>query len=147
MNDPHRTPCAELALADRFRLARRRVIALDGRRIRSVFAMPVPGGSIMRIHRHHATHARPQGLHLSSRVDLVVNGHRAPAPLRDGRQRLTIFCDRTGLEVFASDGLTYVPMPFQPTADAHGLAAAVKGGPAKFLSLQVHELKSAWARK
>ena len=77
MNDPHRAPCAELALADRFRLARRRVISLDGRRIRSVFAMPVPGGSIVRIHRRHATHARPQGLHLSSRVDLVVNGHRA----------------------------------------------------------------------
>ena len=77
MNEPTRAPCVELALADRFRLARRSVIALDGRRIRSAFAMPVPGGSIVRIHRRRATHARPQGLHLSSRVDLVVNGHRA----------------------------------------------------------------------
>lgn len=77
MNDPHRTACAELALADRFRLARRSVITFDGRRVRSVFAMPVPGGSIVRIHRRRATHARPQGLHLSSRVDLEVNGHRA----------------------------------------------------------------------
>ncbi len=77
MNGPHRTACAELALADRFRLARRSVIAFDGRRVRSVFAMPVPGGSVMRIHRCGATHARPQGLHLSGRVDLVVNGKRA----------------------------------------------------------------------
>ena len=77
MNDPHRTACTELALADRFRLARRSVITFDGRRIRSVFAMPVPGGSIVRIHRRRATDTRPQGLHLSSRVDLVVNGHRA----------------------------------------------------------------------
>jgi hypothetical protein len=48
--------------------------------------------------------------------ELLVNEHRAPAPLRGDRQRITIFCDRTGLEVFASDGLTYVPLPFQPKA-------------------------------
>jgi sucrose-6-phosphate hydrolase SacC (GH32 family) len=64
--------------------------------------------------------------------------------LRDGKQRLTIFCDRTGLEVFASDGLTFVPMPFQPKADNRALGVAVKGGGAKINSLQVHELKSAW---
>ena len=51
-------------------------------------------------------------LYDTGKQELVVNGHRSPAPLRDGKQRLTIFCDRTGLEVFASDGLTYVPMPF-----------------------------------
>jgi hypothetical protein len=57
---------------------------------------------------------------------------------------LTIFCDRTGLEVFASDGLTYVPMPFQPKPDDLALSVEVKGGSAKFESLQVHELKTAW---
>lgn len=76
--------------------------------------------------------------------ELVVNGHRAPAPLRDGRQRLTIYCDRTGLEIFASDGLTYVPMPFIPNADDLALSVQVQGGSAKFNSLEVHELKSAW---
>ncbi|HEX3313708.1 MAG TPA: glycoside hydrolase family 32 protein, partial [Gemmataceae bacterium] len=44
--------------------------------------------------------------------EIVVNGHRVPALLRDGKQRLTAYLDRTGLEVFASDGLVYVPMPF-----------------------------------
>jgi sucrose-6-phosphate hydrolase SacC (GH32 family) len=44
--------------------------------------------------------------------EVSVAGHRAPAPLRNGKQRLTIYCDRTGIEVFASDGLCYVPMPF-----------------------------------
>jgi sucrose-6-phosphate hydrolase SacC (GH32 family) len=77
--------------------------------------------------------------------ELVVNQHRAPAPLRDGRQRLTIYCDRTGLEVFASDGLTYVPMPFLAPADERALRVEARGGPARLTSLQVHELRSAWS--
>ncbi len=80
----------------------------------------------------------------AKKQELAVNGHRAPAPLRDGKQRLTIFCDRTGLEVFASDGLTYVPMPFQPKADELALAMQAKGGNAKVTALEVHELRSAW---
>ena len=73
-----------------------------------------------------------------------MNNHRAPAPLRGGKQRLRIYCDRTALEVFASDGLTYVPMPFTPKADDMGLGIQVKGGSARMTALEVHELKSAW---
>lgn len=80
----------------------------------------------------------------AKKQEIVVNGHRAPAPLRDGKQRLTIFCDRTGLEVFASDSLTFVPMPFIPKSDNLALAVQAKDGSAKISSLQVHELKSAW---
>ena len=76
--------------------------------------------------------------------EVVVNGYRATAPLRDGKQRLTIFCDRTGLEVFASDGLTYVPMPFQPKADDLTLGVQAKGGSAKITALSVYQLQSAW---
>jgi len=80
----------------------------------------------------------------AKKQELAVNQHRAPAPLRNGKQRLTIFCDRMGLEVFASDGLTYVPMPFQPKPDDLALAVHAKGGSAKLAALQVHELKSIW---
>jgi sucrose-6-phosphate hydrolase SacC (GH32 family) len=80
----------------------------------------------------------------AKKQELAVNGHRAPAPLRDGKQRLTIYCDRTGLEVFASDGLTYVPMPFQPKADDLALGVQVKAGTVKITKLEVYELKSAW---
>ena len=80
----------------------------------------------------------------AKKQELVVNKHRAPAPLRGGKQRLTIFCDRTALEVFASDGLTYVPMPFQPKADDLTLGVQAKGGSAKITALEVHELRSAW---
>ena len=33
--------------------------------------------------------------------ELVVNKHRAPAPLRKGKQRLTVYADRTAFEAFA----------------------------------------------
>jgi sialidase-1 len=81
-----------------------------------------------------------------ARQELVVNGHRAPAPLRQGRQALTLLVDRTGLEVFASDGLTYVPMPYQPDARDLSLSVAVRGGTARFKNLTVHELSSAWPK-
>ena len=76
--------------------------------------------------------------------EIVVNGHRAPAPLRDGRQRIVIYADRTNLEVFASDGFTYVPMPVMLDAKNPALSAFAKGGAAKIVSLEVHELKSIW---
>jgi len=78
--------------------------------------------------------------------ELRVNDHRVPAPLRDGQQRLTIFGDRTGLEVFASDGLIYVPMPFIPKADDLALGVEAKGGSARLTRLEAHSLRSAWNR-
>lgn len=80
----------------------------------------------------------------AKRQEIVVNGHRAPAPMRDGRLRLTIFCDRTGIEAFAADGLCYVPFAIQPRADNRTLALGVHGGNAKIRSLEVHELKTSW---
>jgi sucrose-6-phosphate hydrolase SacC (GH32 family) len=79
--------------------------------------------------------------------ELSVNGHRAPAPLREGKLRLTLYCDRTGLEVFASDGLCYVPMPFNTKPDNKRLFLETRGGAARVTSLQVHELRSAWNPK
>ena len=76
--------------------------------------------------------------------ELVVNGHRAPAPMSGGKQSLRIYCDRTGLEVFASGGLTYVPMPFQPKPGDLNLTVSVKSGDVRFSTLQVHELRTAW---
>jgi sucrose-6-phosphate hydrolase SacC (GH32 family) len=82
----------------------------------------------------------------AGKQELVVNGQRAPAPLRDGKQRLTIFADRTCLEVFASDGLTYLPMPINLKPEEKSLAVTVRGGTAKFSKLDVHELRSIWKK-
>ena len=76
--------------------------------------------------------------------ELQVNDVRVPVPLRDGKQRLIIYCDRTALEVYASDGLIYIPLPFQPRADDLNLGVKVEGGNATFDSLTAYELNSAW---
>lgn len=76
--------------------------------------------------------------------ELSVAGHRAPAPLIDGKQRLTIYCDRTGVEVFAADGLCYIPMPYNTNRENQRLFFETRGGTATIHSLEVHELKSAW---
>jgi sucrose-6-phosphate hydrolase SacC (GH32 family) len=80
----------------------------------------------------------------AAKQELIVNNHRAPAPLRNGKQRLIIYADRTAFEVFASDGLIYVPMPVIPKAADTKLALAVLGGAARFTVMEAHELLSAW---
>ncbi len=79
-----------------------------------------------------------------ARQELAVNGHAAPAALRNGRQLVIIFADRTGLEVFASDGLTYVPVPVNLDGKNFALGIGVTGAPVKFASLEAYNLRSAW---
>lgn len=83
----------------------------------------------------------------AKKQELSVNGHRAPAPLIDGKQRVTIFCDRTGIEAFACDGLCFVPIPINLKAENRRLFLEARGGAAKITSLDVHELRSAWNTK
>lgn len=79
-----------------------------------------------------------------AKEELVVDGHKAPAPLREGRQAITVYADRTGLEVFASGGLTYVPKPFQARAEDQSVEVDVKGGSAVFRTLRAYPLRSIW---
>ncbi len=76
--------------------------------------------------------------------EIVVNGHRAPAPLRDRQSRLILYADRTSLEVFAADGQTYLPFPINFDPNNTSLSVFAKGGMAEIKSLEVHELKSSW---
>ena len=80
----------------------------------------------------------------AAKQELTVNGHRSPAPLRVGKQQIRILADRTLFEVFASDGLTYVPLPVIPKADARDIAVSVKGGAVTFSSLEANQLESIW---
>lgn len=84
-------------------------------------------------------------MELKFNISITTNG--APAPLVDGKQRLIVYVDRTVLEVFASDGLTYVPLPFTPKQEDQSVTVEVKGGNAKMDSLQVYKLKSIWETK
>ena len=80
----------------------------------------------------------------AARQELNVNGHRAPAPLRDGKQSLLIYADRTAFEVFASGGLTYVPLPVIRPAGDRSVEATVSGDAVMFSVLEAHELRSLW---
>ncbi len=82
----------------------------------------------------------------AKKQEIVVNGHRAPAPLRDGKQRLIVIVDRVGAEVFAGDGLTYVPMPFVPKPADRAVSLTVTGGSAKLLAGEIHELTPIWGK-
>jgi sucrose-6-phosphate hydrolase SacC (GH32 family) len=82
----------------------------------------------------------------AKKQELLVAGHRAPAPLVDGKQRLVIYADRTGLEVFACDGRCYMPLPVNLNSENHTVSVEIRGGPAAFQSLDLHELQSAWVR-
>jgi fructan beta-fructosidase len=80
----------------------------------------------------------------AAKQELSVNGHHVPAPLRAGKITLRIVVDRTAFEVFASDGLTYIPMPVIPAADNRNLAIVAKGGDARIPTCSVYELRSIW---
>jgi len=82
----------------------------------------------------------------AQKQELSVAGHRAPAPLLGGKQRITILCDRMGTEVFAAGGLCYVPMPYNTNPDNLKCFLETRGGTAKINSLEVHELRSAWEK-
>ena len=91
--------------------------------------------------------ARPCGVEVKYDVkkqEISVLGLKAPAPLQEGKLRLTALVDRTSLTLFAADGLTYMPMPVLVKPQDQSLALQAKGGAARLTALEVHELGSIW---
>jgi len=82
----------------------------------------------------------------AAKGEISAPGVRAPAPLQDGRQIITIFADRNYFTVFAGDGLTYMPFPAIPEPDNLGVTASVQGGAIAVHKLEVFELKSIWEK-
>ncbi len=77
---------------------------------------------------------------------LTVNGRHAPAPLEKGRQTLTIFADRTGIEILASGGRTFIPVPLNLDPKETSLSLAARRASVQFRRLEVYELRSIWGR-
>jgi sucrose-6-phosphate hydrolase SacC (GH32 family) len=80
----------------------------------------------------------------ANKQEINVNGQRSSAPLRDGKLQLTIYCDRTGLEVFANDGLCYIPIPFNANPENRKIFLETRGQAAMVRKLVVYQLRSAW---
>jgi len=76
--------------------------------------------------------------------NLTVDGVKAPAPLINGKLNLIIYADRIGLEIFANNGLLFMPVNINLPESNRSLALSVKGGSAKVNNLNVYELKSIW---
>lgn len=75
---------------------------------------------------------------------LIVDGVKAPAPLINGKLGLIIFADRTGLDIFANNGLMYMPININLADNNRSLSLSSKGGTTKVNNLTVYELKSIW---
>ena len=81
----------------------------------------------------------------AAKQEIEAGGVRAPAPLVDGRLRLTIFTDRTMFTIFASDGLTYLPLPHIARESDRALNLHTTRGTAKLVHAEVYELQSIWS--
>ena len=75
---------------------------------------------------------------------LSALGRTAPLAPVDGRIQLHILLDRTTIEVFGNGGIVSLPTCFLPDPGDRSLAAYAEGGAAQILSLDVHEVVSAW---
>lgn len=72
----------------------------------------------------------------------------APAPLINGRQRMAVLADVSCFEIFASDGLVYIPLASVPTGDKQtenqSQSMTFTGGISEWKSYETYELKSMW---
>ena len=73
---------------------------------------------------------------------LVSGNHRAPLLPVDGVISLRVLADRGLLEIFGNEGSVFMPMPYAPGRS--GVSVAVRGGEARNVAVQVHELRSIW---
>ncbi|RYG70644.1 glycoside hydrolase family 32 protein [bacterium] len=80
----------------------------------------------------------------AGRSELSIDDKHAYAPAQKGKIDLTIYLDRNGIDVYACDGLVFMPIPLTPDPKNQSLSLSVVGGVAKFDKLDVYNLKSSW---
>jgi sucrose-6-phosphate hydrolase SacC (GH32 family) len=68
----------------------------------------------------------------------------APLAAEGGKLTLRLLVDRNSIEIFAGDGLVYMPMAVKFEADSKPLALIARGGEVTVRTLAVRELKSIW---
>ena len=69
---------------------------------------------------------------------------RGPLSLKDGLLRLRILVDRMSLEIFANDGLLFMPMHFVANPGNRSLKLSAEGGEANIVSLKLHDMAGIW---
>jgi fructan beta-fructosidase len=76
---------------------------------------------------------------------LTCLGHKTELTPIKNRLSLRILLDRNSVETYADDGRAVFSSCFVPNGEK-GLEIFAKGGKVKLVSMEVHELKSAWVR-
>ncbi|WP_153800468.1 GH32 C-terminal domain-containing protein [Foetidibacter luteolus] len=79
-----------------------------------------------------------------AKQQLTIDGVTAPAALQDGKLKLIIYVDRTGVELFANDGLMFMPINKNLEAANQSYSLTATGGTVKVNNLDVYALKSIW---
>lgn len=77
--------------------------------------------------------------------ELVLNELKSKLKMQDGSIKLQIFIDRTSIEVYANDGMVYIPLINMMPQDNLNYSIPATNGNAEIKSLKVHELSSIWA--
>ncbi len=80
----------------------------------------------------------------ASRETLSCAGHSAPLRRVNGAIQLHIFVDRGSIEIFGNQGRVALSCAIHPDESNHALTLSTSRGAARFSSLIVNELHSAW---
>jgi len=78
--------------------------------------------------------------------ELSVDGVKAKVPMTGKKLELTMYVDRTGLEIFANKGLVFMPININLDPENQSLAIKTNGGEAIINRLTVYELGSSWLK-
>ena len=76
--------------------------------------------------------------------ELACGEEKASLAPSGGKVRLRLLVDRVSIEIFAGDGLVYMPMKAVRDLENQSLEVFARGGSAKVNTLEVYELKSIW---
>lgn len=76
--------------------------------------------------------------------ELASQGVSRPLKPSAGRMAFTALLDKTSLEIFADDGLLYMPLALKNMPPSGKTGIEAQGGGITIRSLVIHELKSSW---
>jgi sucrose-6-phosphate hydrolase SacC (GH32 family) len=80
----------------------------------------------------------------SGKSELSCDGVKSKLKPIGRKIRLRILVDRASIEIFANDGLVYMPIRALPTGHEGGIEVFSKGGKTKLRNLKIYELNSIW---
>ncbi|NBT90663.1 MAG: hypothetical protein EBT50_07535, partial [Verrucomicrobia bacterium] len=77
------------------------------------------------------------------KAEWSIEGHTFRVPAHGGVQKIRVFVDRTFMEIFAGDGLVYVPVPILVNPQNLSVRINIPES-VKMKNLEIYRLKSIW---